>query len=294
MKVKSRASLQMTCAMVISGTVGWFVLASGQPPLVVVFWRCLFGALALLLVCAGLGVLRDHRLSCWQALLISLGGLALVLNWLLLFSAYQHASIAVATVVYHTQPFMLVGLGVLFFNERFSWSKAGWLLIAFAGMACIVSAKSSTGASGAAYLYGVLLALGSAFFYAIAAAITKRLKEVPAHLIVLIQMLVGVVVMGPFARLAEVGQIQDAWVYLIAIGVIHTGLMSTLLYGAIQEIPTALVGALSFIYPVVAILVDWVAFDHPLSLLQLLGAVAILLAAAGMTCAWTLPITGRR
>ncbi len=36
----------------------------------------------------------------------------------------------------------------------------------------------------------------------------------------------------------------------------------------------ALGGALSFIYPIVAILVDWVAFAHPLSALQVLGASA--------------------
>lgn len=58
--------------------------------------------------------------------------------------------------------------------------------------------------------------------------------------------------------------------------------MSTLLYGAIQKIPTALVGALSFIYPAVAIVVDWAVFGHRLSLLQLLGSLAILGAAAGM------------
>lgn len=52
--------------------------------------------------------------------------------------------------------------------------------------------------------------------------------------------------------------------------------MSTLLYGAIQKIPTALVGALSFIYPAVAIVVDWAVFGHRLSLLQLLGTLAIL------------------
>lgn len=58
--------------------------------------------------------------------------------------------------------------------------------------------------------------------------------------------------------------------------------MSTLLYGAIQKIPTPLVGALSFIYPAVAIVVDWAVFGHRLSLLQLLGTLAILGAAAGM------------
>ncbi|MCS5517438.1 EamA family transporter [Pseudomonas qingdaonensis] len=71
-----------------------------------------------------------------------LGGVALACNWLLLFSAYSQASIAVATVVYHTQPFMLVGLGVLLFGERISASGAGWLGLAFVGMLLIVTAKT--------------------------------------------------------------------------------------------------------------------------------------------------------
>jgi drug/metabolite transporter (DMT)-like permease len=63
--------------------------------------------------------------------------------------------------------------------------------------------------------------------------------------------------------------------------------MYILLYGAIQKLPTHLTGALSFIYPVVAILVDYLAFDHRLQPLQLLGIAAILLAAAGMTLGWS-------
>ncbi|MDY7553412.1 MAG: hypothetical protein V4600_21080 [Pseudomonadota bacterium] len=43
----------------------------------------------------------------------------------------------------------------------------------------IVSAKGSGQATGAEYLIGVCLAMASAFFYAVAAAITKRLKDLP-------------------------------------------------------------------------------------------------------------------
>ncbi|MFP5429010.1 MAG: hypothetical protein ACLGJA_25040, partial [Gammaproteobacteria bacterium] len=39
-----RGSVEMMVAMLISGTIGWFVLVSGQPVLEVVFWRCVFGA----------------------------------------------------------------------------------------------------------------------------------------------------------------------------------------------------------------------------------------------------------
>ena len=288
MKAQTRGTLEMISAMVISGTVGWFVVMSGQSPEAVVFWRCVFGAMAMLVVCLVLGVLRRSVISRRQFMLVCLGGLALILNWVLLFSAYKHSSIAVATVVYHVQPFMLVGLGVVFFAERLSAAKVCWLLLAFAGLMLIVSAKGNGQATGADYVLGVCLALASAFFYAVAAAITKRLKDLPAHLIVLIQMVVGALVLAPFVDVGTVDTVEGAWTYLIIIGVVHTGLMSTLLYSAIQKIPTALVGALSFIYPIVAILVDWVAFAHPLSVLQVIGASAILLAAAGMNFGWSL------
>ncbi|KRA22706.1 DMT family transporter [Pseudomonas sp. Root569] len=288
MKAQTCGTLEMISAMVISGTVGWFVVMSGQSPEAVVFWRCVFGAMAMLVTCLVLGVLRRSVISLRQFMLVCLGGLALILNWVLLFSAYKHSSIAIATVVYHVQPFMLVGLGVLFFAERLSAAKVGWLLLAFAGLMLIVSAKGNGQATGADYVLGVCLALASAFFYAVAAAITKRLKDLPAHLIVLIQMVVGALVLAPFVDVGRVDTVEGAWTYLIIIGVVHTGLMSTLLYSAIQKVPTALVGALSFIYPIVAILVDWVAFAHPLSVLQVIGASAILLAAAGMNFGWSL------
>jgi len=288
MKAQTRGTLEMISAMVISGTVGWFVVMSGQSPEAVVFWRCVFGAMAMLVTCLVLGVLRRSVISLRQFMLVCLGGLALILNWVLLFSAYKHSSIAIATVVYHVQPFMLVGLGVLFFAERLSAAEVGWLLLAFAGLMLIVSAKGNGQATGADYVLGVCLALASAFFYAVAAAITKRLKDLPAHLIVLIQMVVGALVLAPFVDVGRVDTVEGAWTYLIIIGVVHTGLMSTLLYSAIQKVPTALVGALSFIYPIVAILVDWVAFAHPLSVLQVFGASAILLAAAGMNFGWSL------
>ncbi|MDY4383296.1 DMT family transporter [Pectobacterium brasiliense] len=285
MAPQTRGTIEMAIAMIISGTVGWFVLTAGQPAMTVVFWRCAFGALTMLIVCGLLGLLRRGIISRKQAGIAVLGGLALVFNWTLLFGAYAHASIAVATVVYHTQPFMLLGLGAIFFRETLTLNKIGWLLCAFSGIVLIVSAQAGGDSNDKSYLSGVLMALGAAFFYAVAAAITKKLSGIPPHLLVLIQLLVGVVILAPFAAM-PVSPTASQWGMLVTIGVIHTGLMSTLLYRAIQKIPTALVGALSFIYPVIAALVDWAAFGHRLNAMQLAGAVAILLSAAGMTFGW--------
>ncbi|MEB6338345.1 DMT family transporter [Serratia rhizosphaerae] len=278
-----RGSLEMVAAMLISGSIGWFVLMSGQPVINVVFWRCAIGALILLLVCGLLGQLRAPGLRRSTLLIAAIGGITLVLNWLLLFSAYRYASISIATAVYNIQPFMLVVLGALFLGERLTARKLLWLALAFAGMALVVLAQPQPRQAGAGgqYLWGILLALGAAFFYALTALAAKRLTGTPPQLIVLIQVSVGALMLLPlvdFHADASAGQ----WSMLLALGVVHTGLMFVLLYGAIQKLPTHLTGSLSFIYPVAAMLVDRWAFAHQLSLAQLAGAALILLAAAGM------------
>lgn len=282
-----RGTVEMSAAMVILGTIGWFVVLSGQPIMDVVFWRCAFGALTLLIICAGLGLLRN-RLSLRIIGIAALGGVAIVVNWLLLFSAFSRASISIATAVYNTQPFMLVGFGALFFAERLTLTKLTWLAIAFAGMVLIVQSAPDAGEIGTDYFTGIVMALGAAFFWAVAAIVTKKLKGTPPHLIALIQVCVGVVMLAPFANLAELPADAWSWTMLATLGIVHTGLMYILMYGAIQKLPTHLQGSLSFIYPVVAILVDVVAFGHRLHLSQVVGATAILIAAAGMNLGWTL------
>lgn len=284
----NRGSLEMVAAMLISGTIGWFVMLSGLPVIDVVFWRCVFGAVTLLLVCALMGFLRPGLLTRITVLLAMASGVAIVGNWLLLFASYSRASIAIGTAVYNVQPFMLVGLAALFLGEKLTVQKLAWLSVSFMGMLAIVSAHGSQEQSGEDYLLGIGMALAAAFLYAIAALIIKKLKGVPPHLIALIQVSVGVVMLAPLADLSSLPQGEDVWSILITLGVVHTGGMYVLLYGAIQKLPTALTGALSFIYPIAAIAVDWIAFDHQLNMLQWVGVAAILLAAAGMQQGWSL------
>ncbi|MBV6659620.1 DMT family transporter [Pseudomonas yamanorum] len=281
-----RGSWEMVAAMLISGTIGWFVLVSSVPVVEVVFWRCVIGALTLLVVCGLLGYLRLDLLNYTKLGLAMLSGVAIVGNWLLLFESYARASISISTAVYNVQPFMLVMLAAVFLGEKITVQKLAWLSVAFVGMLAIVTAHGSQQNTGDDYLMGVALALGAAFLYAIAALIIKRLKEVPPHLMALIQVTTGALLLAPLMQWHSLSASMDAWAALLTLGVVHTGLMYVLLYGAIQKLPTAITGALSFIYPIAAILVDWIAFGHRLGWLQWLGVAAILLAAAGLQRGW--------
>lgn len=281
-----RGTLEMTSAMLICGTIGWLVLLSGEPVLDVVFWRCVFGFAALLAACSALGFLRRGSLGRKAFLLALLSGVFIVGNWVLLFASYSRASIAIGTAVYNVQPFMLVALGAAFLGERITARTLGWLGLSFTGMLAIASAHDDSGGARGDYLLGILLALAAALLYAFAALIVKRLRDTPPHLIALIQVGAGALILAPLADLADPPRGAAPWASLATLGIVHTGLMYVLLYGAIQKLPTALTGALSFIYPVAAILVDWVVFEHRLGLAQWLGVVAILLAAAGMQQGW--------
>lgn len=273
---------QMSLAMIISGSIGAFVLLSGLPVTDVVFWRCLIGALTLLVFIV-LSRQPFSRLTRFTLALAVIGGAALVVNWLLLFAAYSRISIGMATVVYNTQPFMLVMMGMVL-GERVSAVKWGWLLLAFGGVVILLSSEL-TPAHEEGLTTGVLLALGAAFSYALTAIIARKLHPLPAQHIAFIQVLVGVVMLLPLVHAPELTA-SFPWRYLLILGIVHTGIMYQLLYSAIQKLPTPVTGSLSFIYPLVAMVVDYLVFHHALSAVQLLGGMLILFAAAGNNLGW--------
>ncbi|HHL6445166.1 TPA: DMT family transporter [Klebsiella pneumoniae] len=278
----TRGVWQMSLAMIISGSIGAFVLLSGLPVTDVVFWRCLIGALTLLVFIV-LSRQPFSRLTRFTLALAVIGGAALVVNWLLLFAAYSRISIGMATVVYNTQPFMLVLMGMVL-GERVSAVKWGWLLLAFSGLVILLSSEL-TPAHEEGLTTGVLLALGAAFFYALTAIIARKLHPLPAQHIAFIQVLVGVVMLLPLVHAPELTA-SFPWRYLLILGIVHTGIMYQLLYSAIQKLPTPVTGSLSFIYPLVAMVVDYLVFHHALSAVQLLGGMLILFAAAGNNLGW--------
>ncbi|MGK3224429.1 DMT family transporter [Enterobacter soli] len=282
MSDRQKGVWQMSLAMLISGSIGAFVLLSGLPVTEVVFWRCLIGAVALFLFIR-ISKQPFSPLTKVTLGLAILGGIALVVNWMLLFAAYARISIGLSTVVYNTQPFMLVMMGMLL-GERVSLAKWGWLLLAFGGVVVLLSGEL-TGKHEAGWLSGIALALGAAFFYALTAIITRKLRSIAPQHIAFIQVLTGVVMLLPLAHMPTFSG-HFPWGILLTLGIVHTGIMYQLLYSAIQKLPTPVTGSLSFIYPVVAIVVDNLVFGHSLTAPQLAGGALILVAAAGNNLGW--------
>lgn len=266
----------MVLAMAISGTIGLLVVESGQPPLTVVFVRCLVGAL-------GLGAWLTLTKTWTKIRPVDLawtvgGGLALVLNWLCLFSSYQNSSVSVATIVYHTQPFMLLAIVAVIHREGLVLSRLPWLALAFVGVILTsrVHASQETGAEST--WIGALLACTAALLYAIATLMTRRLKHLPPAQIAVFQMLVGVLTLLPMTISPLEPMSWQSLAALSTLGLVHTAFMYTIMYAAFQRLSAQSIAALSFIYPVVAVLVDLIYFKVSLSEWQWMGMGAIMLA----------------
>lgn len=279
-------SFEMIAAMVLSGTLGYFVFESGQSAWNVVFFRCVFGALSLALYCWARGLFAQSYFNRRTFALTLVGGAALVCNWVLLFSSFEYASISIATAVYHTQPFFLILFGVLFLGDRPGPEKLVWFLVAFVGLLCVIEIDTSGATFSTAYAFGLMLALGAAVLYAVATLVAKQLKGIPPHLLALTQVTLGIFILLPFADFSAVPLWGPHWIYLVALGVIHTCIMYILMYSAFQKLPTPAIAVLGFVYPAVAIIVDYVFYDQNLHPVQFLGIGLIMLGSAGVNLGW--------
>ncbi len=173
-------------------------------------------------------------------------------------------------------------IGAVILREAIPRNKIIWVIVAFIGVMFVVdidisSLSFSPDYVAHEYILGLGLALSASVLYAIATMITKQLKTIRPHLIALIQVSLGILLLAPFASFANLGSLQSIqWGYLIILGGVHTCFMYILMYSAFQKLPTPLIAVMSFIYPVVAIGVDYIFYSQSLSIGQLVGIALIM------------------
>lgn len=275
---ESRPVLHWSAAMALSGTIGAVVLESGAAAPAVAFARCLVGGVLLVVWSLARGWFRDWRPTRRDLLLAVAGGLLLVGNWVLLFASYSLSSIGVSTVVYHTQPLILVGMAAMFLGEKVGRSHLMRAGVAFAGV--VVISLSAQGDDGQPVRFaGIALALGAALLYAGASFIAKQLKHIRPHLLAAVQLTVGAIVLAPALMFTPLPSSAPGLLWLLLLGVVHTAVMYVLMYASIGKLPTTTVALLSYLYPVVAVVVDMLAFGHRLTWPEGLGMLAVLAAA---------------
>ncbi|CAI2479984.1 Predicted permease, DMT superfamily [Serratia proteamaculans] len=293
MSDKQLPAVKLAVGMAMIGTVGAFAVESGLSPVSVVFWRCVFGTLFLGLWCIIRGYLPDRSLSLKRLTYASLAGVCMVLSWIAFFAGFTLTSIATTTIIYHIQPFFVVLISAVFLRELISLNQVLWMAGAFTGVILASGLVSPFGIINIHWVLGVALTLVAALLYAISTLVGKGLGQQRPEITILCQTIVGIILLAPFTDSFR-SVPPESWGWLIGIGVLHTGVAYVLMYSAYPKLTTPVIGVLTFIYPLIAIIVDWVFYGHQLGVIQMTGMILIALCTLGVKLGWPFPVGLKR
>lgn len=270
-----RKSIRMyLLSMAVFGTIAPFVrrisVSSGELAL----YRAILGAA---LIGVYLLIRRENPFSAKlrrEILLLLLSGGAMGINWILLFEAYRYTTVSTATLCYYFAPVIVTLLSPILFREALTPRQILCFFMATLGLVLI------TGVEGRGNLTGILFGLGAAAFYAAVVLLNKYIRHTAGIQRTFLQFLAAIVILIPYvastggvtlSRLNSIG-----WVCLLVVGIFHTGITYCLYFSSLKAIPGQSAAILSYIDPLVAVLISVTVLHEPLSWQQALGGTLIL------------------
>ncbi|MGY1828752.1 DMT family transporter [Blastococcus sp. SYSU DS0541] len=244
-------------------------------PVTVVFARCVVGAALLVPWTVARGQLRP-ALRHWKALLL-FTALEMTGPWLLLSYAEQTLSSSLTGLLVAGVPFVAaLGARLAGEDERLTPVRLAGMAVGVVGIALLLGLDLD-GAQWLPILAVGLVVLG----YATAPLVVSRaLPEVPGVAASSIALLVTAVVYAPFAvpRLGQVTAASpDALLSLLTLGVVCTAVALALFFALIREVGPQRALVITFVNPVVAVLLGVLLLDEPFTLGLALGLPLVLI-----------------
>ena len=280
MSKNNRSLYMLIASMVIFGTIGIFRRLIPLPSASIAALRGIVGAAFLLLLNAARRKKPDRAAIRGNLALLLVSGALIGANWIALFEAYQFTSVAVATLCYYMAPMFVIMFSPLVLGEKLTARKYICVALAVAGMV-FVSGVLDLGGGGSPK--GVALGLIAAALYASVIFINKRMKPMPALDRSVIQLAAAGVVVLPYALINGFGgteALTAGTVLLLAVVcIVHTGLAYALYFGSMEGLPAHTLALLSYIDPVVAVLLSALLLKEAFTVWTALGAVLIIGAA---------------
>lgn len=265
-------------AMASFGTLGPFVrniaVSSGELAL----YRAVMAAVLL----AGYLAMTKQPLKLKQLSrelpLLLISGMAMGINWILLFEAYKYTTVSVATLSYYFAPVLVTVACPLLFREKMGTKQWICFVMSTLGIALITGIGDLSG--GSDHLKGILFGLGAAVLYASVILLNKFIKGVAGIQRTFLQFLAAIVILIPYVVFSGGVTLQKldglGWACLLIVGLFHTGITYCLYFSALKELPGQEAAILSYIDPLVAVLISVFVLGEQMTVVQIIGGVLIL------------------
>lgn len=263
-------------AMLIFGTLGIFVSQIPLPSSVIAMLRAVIGTVSI----GGFMLVTKQKLDFKvikkNAFYLLFSGVALGFNWILLFEAYRYTTIAVATLCYYMAPVFVILLSPIVLKEKLTPTMAICSLVAIGGAVLISGATVGGGQS----IKGIIFGLAAAVLYCSIVLANKFIKNQSSTETTFLQLAISAVIMVPYVIITENVTLADfqpkTIVFVLIVGIIHTGIAYVLYFGSVQRIPAQTAAVFSYIDPVSSIILSALILNQQMSVLQAIGTVLIL------------------
>lgn len=210
--------------------------------------------------------------------LLVISGMAMGMNWILLFEAYRYTTVSVATLSYYFAPVIVTLAAPVLFKEKLTKKQILCFVMSTLGLVLVIGVSGF--GQGSSDLTGILFGLGAAVLYATVILLNKFIKGVAGIQRTFLQFLAAILILIPYvASTSGVtlgGMDADGWVCLLVVGLIHTGIAYCLYFSALRDIPGQEAAILSYIDPLVAVVISVTVLGEGISLAQIVGGALIL------------------
>ena len=164
MKHNTSARLMLIISMAIFGTLAVFVrninLNSGEQAL----YRAVLAAILILAYFLATKQKIDFKSIKKEVPLLLASGIAMGINWILLFQAYKYTTVSVATLSYYFAPVIVTVVCPFLFHERLTGKQILCFIMSTVGLVMIIGVNGF--GQGSSDVTGILFGLGAAAFYA--------------------------------------------------------------------------------------------------------------------------------
>ncbi|MBQ5842801.1 MAG: EamA family transporter, partial [Clostridia bacterium] len=212
-----------------------------------------------------------------ELVLLAVSGAAMGVNWILLFEAYKYTTVSVATLCYYFAPVLVTLACPILFKEKMSAKKWVCFIMATLGLGLI------TGIGGMGegdHLRGILFGISAAVFYATVVILNKYIKQISGIHRTFLQFVSAFGVLLPYVLLTDGINLSSlngvGWASLVTVGLLHTGVTYCLYFSALKDLPGQTAAVLSYIDPLVAVIVSVTLLGETITPMQLIGGALIL------------------
>ena len=210
--------------------------------------------------------------------LLFISGAVMGFNWIFLFEAYKYTTVSVATLSYYFAPVIVMLACPVLFKEKLTMKQIVCFIASTVGLVLVINVGGLS--EGSNHLMGVCFGLIAAVMYAGVMLLNKKIQKVSGIDRTLLQFGAAIIVLLPYIMATEgvsyAGMDAKGWACMLAVGFIHSCIAYCMYFSALRNLSGQEAAILSYIDPMVAVVISFTVLRETVTPLQLVGGAMIL------------------